>query len=495
MKTKQLLLIVLIAIGSSLVTVAAFNQFNQTSDTPVFGVNPSNVKFTGYMPTTNLTPGTNTDFTYAAALTMPTVVHIKTSATPQMQSQQRQNDPFRDFFGDDFWNFRMDPYNRGPREASGSGVIISADGYIVTNNHVVEDGDKIKVILNNKKEYWAELVGTDPSTDLALIKVEADALPFIAFGNSDSVKVGEWVLAVGNPFNLESTVTAGIISAKGRNINILKDKGSIESFIQTDAAVNPGNSGGALVDLHGNLVGINSAIATPTGTFAGYSFAVPINIVRKVVNDLVKFGMVQRGYLGVSIANITSDLAQQKDLKNYAGVYVDSIYPGSAAAEAGVRTGDVITAINGNSVNSVSELQEHIARYHPGDQVSVTLLRDEKERTLNAKLKNIENTEEYLKKSEPQTLQTLGAELRELNDKEKRTLGIQGGVKVEKLDEGLLSRYTDIREGFIITEIDNQPVTSAKELQKYLESRKGKSVLIGGTYEGRGGVYYYGFKL
>jgi len=497
MKIKQLLLIALIAIGSSLLTVVAYNHYTKSTQTPVFGVNPTNVKFAGYMPTSNPTPGANTDFTYAASITMPTVVHIKTTIggnNRTMQQRGNTQDPFRDFFGDDFWN-RMQPYNRGPEEASGSGVIISADGYIVTNNHVVEDGDKIKVILNNKKEYWANLVGTDPSTDLALLKIDDTNLPYIGFGNSDSTQVGEWVLAVGNPFNLESTVTAGIVSAKGRNINILKDKGSIESFIQTDAAVNPGNSGGALVDLHGNLIGINSAIATPTGSFAGYSFAVPINIVRKVVNDLSKFGMVQRGYLGVSIANITSDLATEKDIKNYDGVYVDSIYPGSAAAEAGVRRGDVITAINGGKVNSVSDLQEQVARYHPGDDVTVTLMRADKEKTLTAKLKNVENGNEYMKKADVESLSALGAQLTDLSDKEKHELGIKNGIKVEKLDNGILTRNTDIREGFVITEIDNNPVSSVKEFQQYLESKKGKGVLIGGTYPNQPGMFYYGFKL
>ncbi|HZG01610.1 MAG TPA: trypsin-like peptidase domain-containing protein, partial [Chitinophagales bacterium] len=353
-------------------------------------------------------------------------------------------------------------------------------------------------IMNNKKEYTAELIGTDPSTDLALIKVDAKALPFIAFGNSDSTRVGEWVLAVGNPFNLESTVTAGIVSAKGRNINILRDQGSIEAFIQTDAAVNPGNSGGALVNLHGELIGINSAIATPTGTFAGYSFAVPVNIVRKVVNDLAKFGMVQRGILGVSIANITADLATEKSLAVYDGVFVDSIYPGSAAAEAGVRKGDVITAINGSRVNSVSELQEHVSRYHPGDNVTVTVLRDEKEKTFTAKLKNIENTTEYLKKNAAAAaleLQTLGAQFKDLTDKEKRDTGLKGGVKVSELsNEGLLSRMTDIREGFIITGVDGKPVNSVRDLKAMLENRKG-SVLIEGRYADRSGQFYYGFRM
>ncbi len=500
MKTKNLLLVIFVAIGSSLVTVSAFRYLSekQLNGTPMLGEYPTNVRFTNYKPTTSENyMSASTDFTNAAALTTPTVVHINTTYSPKQRSNNSNIDPFRDFFGgNDFWNFRMDPYgNNGPKESSGSGVIISDDGYIVTNNHVIEDGDKITVILNNKKEYTATVVGSDPSTDLALLKIEASNLPFIHFGNSDSTKVGEWVLAVGNPFNLESTVTAGIISAKGRNINILKDKGSIESFIQTDAAVNPGNSGGALVNLHGDLIGINSAIATPTGSFAGYSFAVPVNIVKKVVNDLVKFGVVQRGYLGVSIANINEDLAKKYDIKTLEGIYVDAVNDGSAAAEAGIKSGDVITAINDVKVTSTSELQEQISRYRPNDQITVTVMRGDKQKVLNARLKNAEGETSIVRKDQVSSFATLGADFQNITSEEKKKLGVNGGVKVTKLYDGKLTKNTDIREGFIITKVDNKLINNIDDLKAALQNKSGQGVMIEGTYPNYGGTYFYAFRM
>lgn len=499
MKTKNLLLVILVAMGSSVVTVSAFKYFSgkSFSSTKEFGVEPTNVRFTNYKAAnSDHYLASSSDFTTAAALTTPTVVHINTSYTPKQQNNNLNYDPFRDFFGNDFWNFRMDPYGGGkPKESSGSGVIISDDGYIVTNNHVIEDGDKITVILNNKKEYPATVIGTDPSTDLALIKVDAGDLPFISFGNSDSTKVGEWVLAVGNPFNLESTVTAGIISAKGRNINILKDKGSIESFIQTDAAVNPGNSGGALVNLRGELIGINSAIATPTGSFAGYSFAVPVNIVKKIVNDLVKFGVVQRGYLGVSITNINEELAKKYEINTLEGVYVDAVNDGSAAAEAGIKSGDVITAINNVRVKSTSELQEQVSRYRPNDEISVTVLRGDKEKSLTTRLKNIDGETTIVKKDQVSSFASLGADFQNITNEEKKKLGINGGVKIAKLYDGKLAKNTDIRDGFIITKIDNKPVNNVDELKTALQNKAGQGVMIEGTYPNYSGTYFYAFRM
>lgn len=499
MKTKNLLLVILVAMGSSVVTVSAFKYFSSKSfsSTKEFGVEPTNVRFTNYKASnSDHYLASSSDFTTAAALTTPTVVHINTSYTPKQQNNNLNYDPFRDFFGNDFWNFRMDPYGGGkPKESSGSGVIISDDGYIVTNNHVIEDGDKITVILNNKKEYPATVIGTDPSTDLALIKVDAGDLPFISFGNSDSTKVGEWVLAVGNPFNLESTVTAGIISAKGRNINILKDKGSIESFIQTDAAVNPGNSGGALVNLRGELIGINSAIATPTGSFAGYSFAVPVNIVKKIVNDLVKFGVVQRGYLGVSITNINEELAKKYEINTLEGVYVDAVNDGSAAAEAGIKSGDVITAINNVRVKSTSELQEQVSRYRPNDEISVTVLRGDKEKSLTTRLKNIDGETTIVKKDQVSSFASLGADFQNITNEEKKKLGINGGVKIAKLYDGKLAKNTDIRDGFIITKIDNKPVNNVDELKTALQNKAGQGVMIEGTYPNYSGTYFYAFRM
>ncbi|MEL7063382.1 MAG: trypsin-like peptidase domain-containing protein, partial [Bacteroidota bacterium] len=294
------------------------------------------------------------DFTEPAATVMPAVVHI-TSTQLRSKSNQQVPDIFKDFFGDNFGQ-GFEGRQR-PSIGSGSGVIISDDGFIVTNNHVIDNADDIEVSLNDNRTYKAEVIGTDPSTDLALLKIEGEALPTLALANSDETKVGQWVLAIGNPFNLNSTVTAGIISAKGRNINILKDQAAIESFIQTDAAVNPGNSGGALVDLNGNLIGINTAIASPTGSYSGYSFAIPSNLMRKVVTDLMEYGTVQRGYLGVMIRSVDGNLAKDNDLTITEGVYIDSLIENSAAEKAGIKKGDVVVGVEGIRVKNAAELQ------------------------------------------------------------------------------------------------------------------------------------------
>ncbi|MBL4624506.1 MAG: trypsin-like peptidase domain-containing protein, partial [Flavobacteriales bacterium] len=326
-----------------------------------------------------LTASTNsvgtTDFTFAAEQTINAVVHVKTEYTSS--GNQYYFDPFDFFFGQGGGY-----HQQMPAIASGSGVIISADGYIVTNNHVIAGADRVSITLNNNKTYQAELIGTDPSTDIALLKINEVDLPYVPYGNSDDVKTGEWVLAVGNPFNLTSTVTAGIVSAKGRDINILNDaKGNtaIESFIQTDAAVNPGNSGGALVNIQGKLVGINTAIKSNTGSFTGYSFAVPVNIVRKVVDDLLEYGTVQRGYIGVSIRNIDSEFAAEKNINTTEGVYVAEILEAGAADKAGLQKGDVITKIGNTEVNNVPELQEQVGSFRPGDEILVTVDRNGEE--------------------------------------------------------------------------------------------------------------------
>jgi Do/DeqQ family serine protease len=317
------------------------------------------------------------DFSTAAELSVTAVVHVKTLTTRNNSMGGQYFDPFQFFWG------QPAPQQMPQQQSAGSGVIISDDGYIVTNNHVIENADEVNITLDNKQTYTAKVVGTDPSTDLALLKVDAKGLPFMRWGNSDQVKVGEWVLAVGNPFNLTSTVTAGIVSAKARNINILpSQKFPIESFIQTDAAVNPGNSGGALVNATGELIGINTAIASTTGSYAGYSFAVPVNIVRKVVLDLVEFGTVQRGFIGVSIREIDSDFAKEKSIKSLSGVYVNGLTEEGAAKRAGIREGDVIVSVNGTSIKSSPELQEQVSRYRPGDQIDVTIVRDGEEKTI-----------------------------------------------------------------------------------------------------------------
>jgi Do/DeqQ family serine protease len=382
-----------------------------------------------------------------------------------------------------------------PREqqSSGSGVIISADGYIVTNNHVIEQAEQIEVVLNDKRTFEATLVGADPNTDLALLKVEEKGLPFVAYGNSDDVKVGEWVLAVGNPFNLTSTVTAGIVSAKARNINIISGNGSgtgaVESFIQTDAAVNPGNSGGALVSTQGQLVGINTAIATQTGSFSGYSFAIPVNLVRKVVADLTEFGTVQRGYLGVNIRDVDASLAKEKGLGTLRGVYIDGLVEGSAAGEAGLEPGDVITGIGDLPVNNVPELQEQVNRFRPGDKLPLTYERNGKQRTASVTLKNKNNSTKLSKKDDPaDAVQSLGATFETLAGEDMKRLNINNGLKISKLDNGKL-KSAGIREGFVITSIDKKPVSSPEQLKDVLENKKG-GVLIEGVYPNGMRAYY-----
>lgn len=325
------------------------------------------------------------DFTKAAERSMSAVVHIKASESQQLakqrQQERRYTDPFEYFFGRSF------DYQAQPRSGTGSGVIYTSDGYILTNNHVVEFADEFEVTLHDNREFKARLVGRDESTDMAVIKIDAKELPAIEIGNSDDVKVGEWALAVGNPFDLTSTVTAGIISAKGRDINIIKGGSAIESFIQTDAAVNPGNSGGALVDVNGRLIGINSAIATPTGVFAGYSFAIPVNLVKRIADDLIKFGEFRRAYLGVDIAPMDSYLANKLGIDYVQGVAVMKVYNDGSAASSGIQVNDVVTKINGKNVTSTSELRELVGRSKLGETVTVTVMRDGKEKDIDVRLK------------------------------------------------------------------------------------------------------------
>lgn len=494
MKLRNLSLTAFVAIMSALIAVGAYRYLDNSQPRTFEEKQASAARFAQVNYAGNSEVPATLDFRFAAKRTTPGVVHIKTSYAPRQVSRNDQYNPFRDFFGDQFAPFGQ----QQPAESSGSGVIISDDGYVVTNNHVIDDGDKIQVILADKQSYEAKVIGTDPSTDIALLKIDEKNLPFIAFGNSDSVEVGQWVLAVGNPFNLESTVTAGIVSAKGRNINLLasRDTAAVESFIQTDAAVNPGNSGGALVNINGELIGINSAIATPTGTFAGYSFAVPVNIVSKVVNDLMKFGMVQRGFLGVQIATLNAELAKEKglDSKNLTGVYVDGVKAGGAGETAGLKAGDIITKVNNTIVNTSPELQEQVSRYHPGDKITVTYLRDGKEKTVDVILKNNEGNTSYLKKDESSSIAALGAEFQNLSDKELKQLGLSGGVRVSKLMDGKLSANTNMKAGFIITKIDNKPVTSVDDLKSILANKKG-GVMIEGRYPDYPGQYFYAFGL
>lgn len=450
-----------------------------------------NVRFSNFLADTSFIVPEGINFVYAAEKATPGVVHIKSTITGNDEGYAYSNpfeEYFRDFFGED-----SPRYRRGPMRSSGSGVIISANGYIVTNNHVVENSDEIEVVLDDNRTYSAELIGTDPTTDLALIKVNAEDLPFIKFGNSDNIRVGEWVLAVGNPFNLNSTVTAGIVSAKSRNINILRDQRGmqIEAFIQTDAAVNPGNSGGALVNLKGDLIGINTAIATPTGTYAGYSFAVPVSLVKKVMNDLKEFGVVQRALLGVNIRDVDAAFAEEKGFESLRGVYILNVAEGSAADNAGLQEGDIIIKIDDNNVYTVAELQEDIARNRPGDKVKITFIRNGKEEEVRATLKNAMGDFEIVKKRNSISID--GATFVDLDNEESAALNLQsGGVKVSEINSG---KWQDagIKEGFIITSIDKTPVSSINDLMQIIKNKQG-GVLIEGLYpDGQRAFYGLGW--
>lgn len=491
MKKTNIFLILFASVLISVITSATVFKLTQKEQSSYITQTPP-VKFTSLPGAPREIP-VALDFTYAARVTTPGVVHVM-SKTMHKQEQSSSYNPFKDLFGDDFFWGPQQPRGNEPDLASGSGVIVSSDGYIVTNNHVIKGADEIEVVTYDNKKFTAQLVGTDPSTDIAVIKIEQAGLPFIPFGNSDSVEIGSWVLAVGNPFNLSSTVTAGIVSAKGRNINILESQSAIESFIQTDAAVNPGNSGGALVDISGNLIGINTAIASPTGAFAGYSFAVPANLVRKVVGDLREFGIVQRGFLGVTIRNIDSDLAKDLSTEDLSGVYVEDVMEGSAADEAGLQQKDVIKTINGIAVNSSPTLQEVVAQYRPGDNLKVVYVRAGKMKEATIILKNKNKGTEYLTKAKSDVQETLGVEFAELTKKEINDLDINGGVKVQSIGDGRIKKHTDMRPGFIITRIDKQSVASAEDVMRILEDKKG-GVMIEGVYPDYPGTYYYAFGM
>jgi serine protease Do len=420
------------------------------------------------------------DFSAAAELSVNSVVHVNVAV-------ERQISPWEEFF---YGGSRQGQVVQG----SGSGVIISEEGYIVTNNHVIDGAQSIKVKLNDNRSIKAELVGTDRTTDIALLKIEADNLIPLAFGDSDALRLGEWVLAVGNPFNLTSTVTAGIISAKGRNINIINDRSAIEAFIQTDAAVNPGNSGGALVNTRGELIGINTAISTHTGSFEGYSFAVPANIVRKVVDDLRLYGAVQRAFLGVNIANVSAELADEQDLTVNSGVYVIDAIENGAAAEAGIKRGDVIVQVDANKVNKMAELLEQIGRKRPGDDAKIMVIRDGERRSFEVTLKNKQGTTQLFRKEELNTNRLLGAQFEELSESERRNYGLRSGVKVVDAGNGKLNK-AGVPEGFIILKVNNQYVEQVEDLNDIVgKLSQGDGVLIQGSHP-NGQADYFAFGL
>ena len=449
---------------------------------------PSFGSFTGTVPVID---GSPVDFTTAAEYSVHAVVHV--TASTEAREYEARN-PWDQFFWGQSAPRR---YRIPPSVATGSGVIISGDGYIVTNNHVVDDATDLEVTLNDNRRYQARLIGTDPATDIALIKINENDLPFIQFANSDEVRVGEWVLAVGNPFNLNSTVTAGIVSAKGRNINVIDDRFAIESFIQTDAAVNPGNSGGALVNTIGELIGINTAISTHTGSFEGYSFAVPSNIVLKVVNDIMEFGDVQRAFIGVNIRDMNAALAAELGLEEVRGVYVAGLSENGAAADAGLEVGDIIIAVDGVEVRKTSELQEQISKHRPGDEVEVVVSREGKKKEYAIVLRNREGDTQLASQREEIMTQHLGAEFELLSDAELSELGIKNGVRIKSLEDGKLKRE-GLKEGYVITEItvDNETmvIKRPKDITDFLEGRDDVGVFMKGIYP-NSGVRYYAFGM
>jgi len=421
------------------------------------------------------------DFVKASQVSTPCVVFIKTISN----QQQMAADPFLDFWSNmDFFG------RRGPVTSSGSGVIVSADGYIVTNLHVVKDADQIEIITNNNKHsYQAKIIGVDNSTDLALLKIEARGLQHIVFGNSDNVKIGEWVLAVGNPFNLTSTVTAGIVSAKGRNINIVNSRFPIESFIQTDAAINPGNSGGALVNTNGELVGINTAIASNTGSYNGYGFAIPVNIVQKIIKDLIEFKEVQRGFPGLDVKDIDAQMAGKLNINDNLGVFVQYVLPEGPSDIAGVKNGDIIIKTNEQPIETKAMFDEQISYSRPGDRVKLTILREGKPSEIYIKLINREGNTAILKKNTVTSV-SLGADFQPLSKVELDKYKVKSGIKITSIRNGAI-RSMGIPEEFIITSFNRKEYTTAEDFIRDFEKTKGQ-LLIEGLYpNGSRGFYSF----
>ncbi len=505
MKMKQLFFVVLVSASTALLSVWGINKMTKRDyvGTPnEHGKLP--VNYADYKEGDGVTPpppGAPVDFTAAAQSATPAVVHIKTKiGARQVSGQSRRNNPFADIFGDDMFGDMFNGQGRQmipEQRASGSGVLISEDGYIMTNNHVIENADEINVTLTNKKTYKATLVGADPASDLAVLKVEGKGFPYLVYGNSDEVKLGQWVLAIGYPLTLDVTVTAGIVSAKARTLGLNRQSGKnspIESYIQTDAAVNQGNSGGALVNTEGQLIGINSAIASPTGTYAGYSYAIPVNIAKKITADLMKFGAVQRAYLGIVYANedkISEEEIKAKNIKFGEGVYVMDVNSNTAASAAGLQKGDYITKINGIIVLSSTEMVELIAGFKPGDKISVTFKRNGAEKTVEMTLKNSAGNVDVVKNSS--LIEKLGGELENLDKKKAGVMGVAGGVVVKKLGSGALSK-SKMQEGFIITSVNGEEVKSVDELGKALDRARG-NVRLEGMYPGYEGQYGYPLNL
>lgn len=485
---KKIATTLAIAFAGALLALFLNSKINtHSSEIPLQGTTPT--QLTSYSSPSS-PQAQLPDLTQAAEKSVHAVVHITTKMKAQSYGSGSDNPLFEFFFGprgnmQPRGNNQEPEYNMG----SGSGVIISPEGYIVTNNHVIEDADNIEVVLNDSRKFTAKVIGRDPNTDIALIKIDANELPYLVWGNSEILKLGEWVLAVGNPFNLTSTVTAGIVSAKSRS-GIISGQMRLESFIQTDAAVNPGNSGGALVNASGELVGINAAIASNTGSYTGYSFAVPASIARKVVDDLKQFGEVQRAMLGVEIGTVDDNLAKEKKLGKIEGVYIAKVTPEGAARVAGIKVNDVITSVNGNQVNTVAELQEQIGKYRPGDKVNIIVKRDGEQKQFSVVLRNTKGDTSIVKES----LSVLGAEFAPITEKDKDRLKIDEGMQVVNLTNGKL-KEAGMKVGFIITDINKTSVSSVEDIKRVIsQSSNKKPVLIEGVYPG-GDWTYYVFKI
>jgi Do/DeqQ family serine protease len=500
MRWKQILLVAVISATTAVGSVVAYNYFfNKQESALGTAQNGMPANYAGFFDGKINGATELVDFTKAANSSVPAVVHIKTRIPAKKQTNEvprRRNNGFFDDMLDDFFG---NPNLRPEQRASGSGVLISEDGYIVTNNHVITNGgdgvaDEITVTLHNRKTHKARVIGRDPSSDLAVLKIDGNKFPFLLYGNTANIQLGQWVLAVGYPLTLETTVTAGIVSATGRSININRRQSDspVESFIQTDAAVNQGNSGGALVNTNGELIGINSAILAPSGTYAGYSFAIPVNIVKKIVDDIVRFGDVQRGYLGITYTS-TDDMSEEQKkaqgLPNITdGVYVSAVNNDGGAYAAGIRKGDIITKVNDNEVNSGLQMSAQIAGFRPGDKVPVTYLRNNKEYAVNVMLR---------KRTDIVAVNVgtrLGAELVTVDKTKARQYGIAGGVLVSKITEGGAISRTRMQEGFVITSVNGQSVTSLEDLTKLLVNLTGQ-VKLDGIYPGYEGPYSYPLNL
>jgi len=501
---KKFGLTLLTALVGGLIAVGGYKLFEQKQESKMSFEERQQLHYASN-PVPNVVSSTgNPDFTQAAAAVAPAVVHI-TTTYPGRSGGYGGGTPF-DLFEEFFGMPRQQPRAQRPVQATGSGVIISEDGYIMTNNHVVEDATKIEVQLTDKRVLEAKIIGRDPNTDLALIKINEKGLPFVRFGNSDEVRIGEWVLAVGYPLGLESTVTAGIVSATGRSTGIIarelmerqyKQQGyqsdreamvntAVESFIQTDAVINKGNSGGPLVNANGELIGINSNIMTPTGTYAGYGFAVPVNLVKKIADDFIKFGQVKRGLIGITFQELNPSVAKELEIKDITGLYVMDVVPDGAAEEAGIRKGDIITKLDGRVISSSSDLQERIYRLRPGDKVKLGYKRDGKEREVTVTLKEDTRSSESgreesaAKHSGTEIYNKLGAGFVPASDAKKKELGVSSGVVVTQVHQGGLFDYFNVQRGLVITHINGKPVNSADDVEAALsDSQRGIVRIVG----------------